>query len=227
MALPSELVERRPDVAAAERRVASANAAIGAAKAAYFPKLMLEASGGYEASNLASWFSMPIRFWSVGAALAETLFDAGRRRAATEQAQAVYDANVAAYREDVLTAFQEVEDNLAAIRDLAEEARQEDGAVVASERALTLANDRYQAGIASYLEVVTAQSTALSEERSAVQIFTRRMAASVLLIKALGGGWRPADLPAADAITSRKGSPALPETLDDGQTPEKSSGDSP
>lgn len=201
--LPSELLERRPDVAAAERRAASANAQIGVAKAAFFPRLLLDASGGYQSSKLSSWFSLPSRFWSLGPSLVATVFDGGKRRAATEQAQAAYDAAVAGYREQVLTALQEVEDNLAATRSLVQEADQQDAAVQAAERSLKLANSRYEGGITTYLEVITAQSAALANERTAEDILTRRMTASVLLIKALGGGWRDSDLPIARSIVSK------------------------
>ena len=199
-ALPSELLERRPDIAASERRVASANAQVGVAEAAFFPTLLLAASGGFEASSVAKWFNWPSRFWSLGASLVGTVFDGGKRKAATEQAVAFYDAAVAVYREDVLTSFLEVEDNLAALRLLADESTLQADAAAAAERSLTLAQNRYQGGITSYLEVVTAQSAALANERTAVQIATRRMTASVNLVKALGGGWRASDLPSAGAV---------------------------
>jgi NodT family efflux transporter outer membrane factor (OMF) lipoprotein len=193
LVLPSELVERRPDVASAERRVAAANAGIGVAKAAYFPTLALSASGGYQGATVSDLFSLPNRFWSLGAALAGTLFEGGRRRAANEQALASYDATVAAYRESVLSAFQEVEDGLATLHILAEEADQQAKAVAAADHLLVLANNRYQAGITTYLEVVTAQGAALANQRTAVELLTRRMTASVGLLKALGGGWRASD----------------------------------
>jgi NodT family efflux transporter outer membrane factor (OMF) lipoprotein len=187
--LPSELLERRPEIAASERRVAAANAEVGIAVAAFFPRLLLSASGGYGASTLADWFTLPSRFWSIGASALATLFQGGKRRAATDQAYAAYDAAVAAYRLTVLTAFQQVEDNLAAIRILADEAVDQARATEAAERALTLARSRYEGGITSYLEVVTAQSAALANERLSVDLQSRRMTASVNLIKALGGGW--------------------------------------
>jgi NodT family efflux transporter outer membrane factor (OMF) lipoprotein len=208
--LPGELVERRPDVAAAERRAAAANAQIGVAQAAYFPNLSLTAAGGFESSQLAQLFTWPSRFWSLGAAAVETLFNGGARRAATEQARANYDAAVAGYRESVLTAFQQVEDNLSALRVLADEATQEAAAVAAAEHSLTLANNRYQGGITTYLEVITAESAALANERTAVDILTRRMTASVNLVKALGGGWRAEDLPSGGAILSRAGAAGAP-----------------
>jgi NodT family efflux transporter outer membrane factor (OMF) lipoprotein len=200
--LPSELLERRPDIAAAERRAAAANAQIGIATAAFFPRLLLAATGGYESSKLADWFSLPSRFWSIGPSLVATIFDGGKRRSEVEQARASYDAAVAVYRLDVLTSFQQVEDNLATLRILAEEAAQQAAAVAAAERSLTIARNRYLAGTTTYLEVVTAQTIALSNQRAAVDIQTRRMTAAVNLIKALGGGWRAYDLPYGYAVTA-------------------------
>jgi NodT family efflux transporter outer membrane factor (OMF) lipoprotein len=203
VALPAELLERRPDVAAAERRMAAANAEIGVARAAYFPSLALGASGGFEASTLAKLFSLPSRFWSLGPSLVATVFDGGRRRAATAQAEAAYDANVAAYRESVLTAFENVEDNLAALRILAEESVQQAAATAAAERSLELARTRYSGGITSYLEVLTAQNAALANERAAVDLRIRQMTASVNLVKALGGGWNAGELPGGRALSSK------------------------
>jgi NodT family efflux transporter outer membrane factor (OMF) lipoprotein len=208
--LPSELLERRPDVAAAERRVAAANAQIGVARAAYFPILTLTATGGYANSTISNLFTLPNRFWSLGPALVETLFDGGKRRAQNEQALAAFDATVAAYRQDVLAAFEEVEDNLAALRILGVEATQQADAVAAAERSLKMAKDRYQGGITTYLEVITAQTVALANERTAVDLLTRRMTASVNLVKALGGGWRTTELPGRSAITSRVTPPPVP-----------------
>jgi NodT family efflux transporter outer membrane factor (OMF) lipoprotein len=196
LALPSELLERRPDVAAAERRVAAANAQIGVAKAAYFPNVSLTGSSGLESAALATLLSGGSGLWSLGSAVVQTVFDGGRRRAASEQAVAGHDAAVAVYRQDVLTAFQDVEDNLAALRILAEEGTQHADAVASAEQSLSLAMTRYQAGVTTYLEVITAQSAALANQIAAVDILTRRMTASVQLIKALGGGWRGSDLPA-------------------------------
>jgi NodT family efflux transporter outer membrane factor (OMF) lipoprotein len=195
--VPSTLLERRPDIAAAEREMASANEQIGIAQAAYYPALALGASAGLESSSVLQWFTWPSRLWSVGPQLAETLFDAGKRRARTAQAQATYDATVANYRQTVLTGFQQVEDNLAALRILDNEARAEDEAVQAAERSLAISTAQYKAGTTSYLQVITAQTAALQSERSAVDILTRRMAASVLLIEAVGGGWDASKLPAA------------------------------
>jgi NodT family efflux transporter outer membrane factor (OMF) lipoprotein len=195
--VPSELLERRPDIAGAERRMAAANAQIGVAEAAFFPSVTLSASAGLGASSLAKWFLWPSRFWAIGAAVAESVFDAGLRRAETDQARAVYDTTVAAYRQTVLAAFQAVEDNLAALRILEEEGRVQDEAVRAARQSVTLTTNRYQAGVVGYLDVVVAQTIALSNERTAVDILGRRMTASVLLVKALGGGWHAAALPSA------------------------------
>jgi NodT family efflux transporter outer membrane factor (OMF) lipoprotein len=200
--IPSDLLERRPDIAASERRVAAANAQIGVATAAFFPRLLLAATGGYESTKLADWFSLPSRFWSIGPSLVATLFDGGKRRAVTEQARAAHEAAVAVYRLNVLTSFQEVEDNLAALRILAEEAGQQAEAVAAAERSLAIARNRYFAGTTTYLEVVTAQTIALANERVAVDIQVRRMTAAVNLIKALGGGWRASDPPYGSATTA-------------------------
>lgn len=202
--LPSELLERRPDVAAAERRVAAANEQIGVAQAAFFPSLLLNATGGWEASSLRRLLSAPSLVWSLGAALAQTVFDGGRRIAAKEQAVAAYDSGVAVYRESVLAALQEVEDDLAALRLLGEEAGEQERAVAAAERALQLAQSRYQGGITTYLEVVTAQAASLANERTAVELQSRRMTASVDLIRALGGGWTDSDLPTRGAILARR-----------------------
>ncbi|PLY61440.1 NodT family protein [Herbaspirillum sp. BH-1] len=187
--VPSMLLERRPDVAAAERRVASANAKIGVAKAAYFPSLTLSASGGYQSSTFADWFTLPGRVWSLGPQLAQTIFDGGARQAATDQAIASYDGTVATYKQTVLTAFQEVEDNLAALRILEQEAAVQGEALQAARQAVTLVTNQYKAGTVSYVNVITAQATALSAELNSLNILNRRMAASVLLAKALGGGW--------------------------------------
>ncbi|HKC24959.1 MAG TPA: efflux transporter outer membrane subunit [Thermoanaerobaculia bacterium] len=193
--LPSELLERRPDVAGAERRVAAANARVGVAVAGFFPRLLLSASGGFSAGQLAGLFSVPNRFWSLGATALETIFDAGKRRAGMEQARASYDAAVAAYRQNVLTSMQDVEDDLAALRILELEARQLAVAVAAAERSLSIARNRYEGGITTYLEVVTAENAALANERAAIQLLSRRMTASVDLVRALGGGFHASDLP--------------------------------
>jgi NodT family efflux transporter outer membrane factor (OMF) lipoprotein len=193
--VPSDLLERRPDIAAAERRVAAANAQIGVAQTAFYPTLMLNAAGGAEGTTLMNWFSWPSRLFAVGPALLQTLYDAGARHAVSDQAWAAYDATVAGYRQSVLGAFQEVEDNLAALRILDEESRRQARAVEAAEQALALSTNRYTGGLVTYLEVTTAQSAALANERIAVDLLTRRMTASVLLIKALGGGWDASKIP--------------------------------
>ena len=194
--LPSELLERRPDIAAAERRVAAANARIGVAKSAFFPALTLGGSAGYEGSRLADWLTWPSRFWAIGPAIAQSIFDAGLRRALTDQAIAVYDANVATYRQTVLEGFQEVEDNLAALRILEAEEKVQQDAVAASRQSMELTINQYKAGTVSYLNVVTVQSTWLSNERALVGIRGRRLTAAVTLVKALGGGWNSAQLAA-------------------------------
>jgi NodT family efflux transporter outer membrane factor (OMF) lipoprotein len=187
--VPSSMLERRPDIAAAERRVAAANAQIGVAKAAYFPDLTLAATGGFQGSSFANWLTLPNRFWSVGPALAMTLFDGGARRAQTDQAIAAYDASVAAYRQTVLTSFQEVEDNLSALRLLEQEAQLQDEALQASRKSVELTTNQYRSGIVSYLNVIAVQTTALGNERTVLDIQNRRLAASVQLIAALGGDW--------------------------------------
>jgi NodT family efflux transporter outer membrane factor (OMF) lipoprotein len=188
--LPSELLERRPDVAAAERRMAAANAQIGVAKAAYFPQLTLGASSGFRGSDAASLFTIPSYFWSFGPALAMSLFDAGLRRAQTAQAMAAYDATVATYRQTALTALADVEDNLAALRVLEEEAKLEQDAVDAARQSLELTVNQYKAGTVSFLNVVTVQAQLLAEERNAVNLVNRRLAATVALVRAIGGGWQ-------------------------------------
>ena len=193
--LPSDLLERRPDIAAAERRVQAGNAQIGVARAAYFPLITLSGSGGFDSTRLGTLLQGPSGFWALGAQATEILFDAGRRHAISDQARAAYDQSVDNYRQTVLTAFQEVEDNLAALRILEHEAETQDGAVKSAEHSLELSVTRYKGGVASYLEVTTAQSAALSNERAAVDILTRRMVSSVLLIKAIGGGWSVAQIP--------------------------------
>jgi len=193
--IPSELLERRPDIAGAERRIAAANAQIGVAVAAYYPTVTLSASGGFESSNLSKWLTWPSRFWSVGPGVSETVFDGGLRRAQTAAARAAYDANVASYRETVLTGFQEVEDNLAALRILEEEAKVQEEAVSAARQALTVAINQYKAGTVNYLTVIVAQAAALNIETNELGILGRQMTAGVLLIKALGGGWDVSALP--------------------------------
>jgi NodT family efflux transporter outer membrane factor (OMF) lipoprotein len=195
LGVPSQLLERRPDVAADERLMAQANAQIGVAKAAYFPTLTLSAVGGFESSTSSNWLSWPSRFWSVGPTLAETLFDAGLRRATVQQYQAAYDATVANYRQTVLTAFQQVEDNLAALRILSIQLAQQDDAVLSSKRYLTIATDRYKLGLDPYLDVITAQTALLSSQQTATTLRMQQLTDSVQLIEALGGGWDADQLP--------------------------------
>ena len=211
--VPSELLERRPDIAAAERTVAYANAQIGVAKAAYFPNVLLSGSGGFGNSSLSSWFAWPSRFWSVGPSLAETIFDAGLRRATVEQSRANYGQTVANYRETVLTAFQQVEDNLAALRILSQAIAQQDAAVEAAARSLREAMVRYRAGVDPYLNVITAQTTLLNDQQIAVNYRLQDMVASVQLIKALGGGWDVAEIPSPKEIRAgtAQNSPPIPE----------------
>jgi NodT family efflux transporter outer membrane factor (OMF) lipoprotein len=187
--IPSGLLERRPDIASAERQVAAANRQIGVAKAALYPALTLTATGGSQSTAIGDLLAWPTRFWSVGPQLAQSLFDAGRRRAEIRQAHAVYDETVARYRQTVLTAFQQVEDSLAQLRVLEEEANAEAVAVKSAEQTLDLSTIQYRGGLASYLQVITAQTSLLQNQRTAVQIQTRRKVASVALIEALGGGW--------------------------------------
>jgi NodT family efflux transporter outer membrane factor (OMF) lipoprotein len=193
--LPADLLERRPDIAAAERRMAAANAQIGVARAAYFPTLSLTGSGGLESVALTALLQGVSGFWSVAPVAAAVIFDGGRRRSVSDQAKAGYEKAVAQYRETTLTAFREVEDQLATLRVLGEEATVQQAALAASERALALATNRYKGGIATYLEVVIAQAAALNNRRTALTILARRMTANVLLIKALGGGWNTSALP--------------------------------
>lgn len=190
--LPSALLERRPDVAAAERRTASANADVGVARAAYFPVFNIGGSGGFESTRTGNWIDAPSRFWSIGPSAVLTVFDAGRHRAQSAQAHARYDEQVATYRETVLTAYQEVEDNVAASRYLEAEASSQAAAVAATSSALRQAQFQYQGGIVTYLQVVVTENAALSAQLTAADIQIRRMSATVLLIKALGGGWSSA-----------------------------------
>jgi NodT family efflux transporter outer membrane factor (OMF) lipoprotein len=187
--VPSQLLERRPDIAAAERRVAEANAQIGVARAAYFPTMILGGTGASQSSTLGNLLSGSSLVWSVGASMAQTLFDGGKRRAVTEQARAVYQGTAANYRQTVLGAFQDVEDNLSTLRILSQQFQEQDAAVASSQRYLTMANVRYRSGLDSYLDVITAQTTLLSNQRTEMNLRMQQMTANVQLIKALGGGW--------------------------------------
>jgi NodT family efflux transporter outer membrane factor (OMF) lipoprotein len=201
--VPSQLLERRPDIAAAERRVASANAEIGVAKAAYYPTLTLSASAGFESNHLSTLLTWPSRFWSVGAGLAETLFDGGLRRAVTAQARATYDQTVATYRQTVLTGFQEVEDGLSSLRILSQEGQQQDLAVQSAATTVQLAHERYRLGLDSYLTVVITQQALYNNERAALTVRTQQMVSSVNLIMALGGGWDTSQLPTPKDVASK------------------------
>jgi NodT family efflux transporter outer membrane factor (OMF) lipoprotein len=200
--IPSQLLERRPDIASNERQVAAANANVGIAETAYYPTLTLSASAGFLSTNIATLVTYASRSWSAGPSLSQTLFDFGRRGAALEGAQAAYDATVAGYRQTVLAAFQEVEDDLANLRYLAEEAVQQQEAVVAARQALSLELDRYKAGVDSYLNVITTQTIALTDEQTAVTILQRQMTAAVDLVKAVGGGWDTSTLPSENVLRS-------------------------
>jgi NodT family efflux transporter outer membrane factor (OMF) lipoprotein len=195
--IPSTLLERRPDVAAAERQVAAANEQIGIAKAAFYPSLNFSAGAGLETTVIGDLFTWPSRFWSVGPQLAETLFEGGKRRAQVKLTEAAYDATVANYRQTVLTAFQQVEDSLAQLRILSDEGVIAGRAVKAAQQSLDISTDQYRGGLANYLQVITAQTSLLQNQRSVVDILTRRMAASVSLIQALGGGWDASQLPSS------------------------------
>jgi NodT family efflux transporter outer membrane factor (OMF) lipoprotein len=202
VALPSQLLERRPDIAASERLVAAANANVGIAETAYYPTLTLSASAGFLSSNLQSLFKYASRTWSAGPGISQTLFDFGRRGAQLQSSEAAYDVAVASYRQTVLSAFQEVEDDLASLRYLAEEAAQQQEAVTAANQSLNLEIDRYKAGTDSELNVITTQTIYLNDQQAAVTILQRRMVAAVDLVKAIGGGWDASTLPSSDAIRS-------------------------
>ncbi len=193
--LPSQLLERRPDIAGVERRMAAANEQIGIARAAFYPTLSLSAQAGFLGTSALNWFTWPSRFWAVGPTFSQTLFDAGRRRATLNTATADYDQTIANYRETTLTAFQQVEDNLAALRILETEAEQQHATTASAEQSLDLFNIRYAGGVDTFLQVVTYQTAALNNERNDIDIMRRRLDASVLLVKALGGGWNSSQLP--------------------------------
>ncbi len=193
--VPSELLQRRPDIAAAERTMEESNAQIGIARAAYFPTLTLNASGGFESDLFTEWISWPSRVWSIGTSMSETLFDAGLRRATVQQYRATYDASVANYRETVLAAFQQVEDNLAALRIVTQQILQQQAAVKSAQETVTIATDRYKTGLDPYLNVITAQTALLADQQTEVTLEMQQMTDSVQLIEALGGGWEASQLP--------------------------------
>lgn len=193
--LPSELLERRPDIAAEERRVAEANEQIGIARAAFFPTLMIGATGGFQGTTISNWLNWPSRLWAIGPQFSQTLFDNGRRKATSAAATANYDSLVAGYRQATLNAFQEVEDNLVTLSVLEKEADQQHQATASAQQSLQLFTNRYEGGVDNYLQVITAQTVTLANERNDIDIQRRRMDASVLLVKAVGGGWSASQLP--------------------------------
>ena len=193
--VPSDLLERRPDISAAERRVQQANANVGVARTAYYPLVTLSGEGGFQSSAFTTLIQGPSGLWALGGQAAQTIFDGGVRRGTNEQARAAYDKSVSDYRGTILTAFQEVEDNLSTLRILEDEASKEDAAVAAAQHSVQLSVTRYKGGVTNYLEVTTAESQSLTDQVTAVTIRTRRMTASVLLIKAIGGGWSISQIP--------------------------------
>jgi len=201
--MPSELLERRPDVAAAERTMAEANASIGIAYAAYYPNLTLTGAGGFESSSFGHWLSWPSRFWSVGASLPETIFDAGLRRATVQQYVATYNADLASYRQTVLAAFQQVEDSLAEVRILSKEIRQEQQAVDSAETYLKLEQARYDTGVDPYVDVLIAQTTVLADQQILNGLQVQEMTSAVALVEALGGGWDRSQLPSPKQVTQK------------------------
>jgi NodT family efflux transporter outer membrane factor (OMF) lipoprotein len=201
--VPSQLLERRPDIAASERSMAAANAQIGVAVAAFYPNLTLSAQGGLESSSISHLLDWPSRFWSVGPSVSETIFDAGLRRATVNQFVATYNADVATYRQTVLTAFQQVEDNLSTVRILSTQMQQQLGAVESAKKFLELETARYDTGIDPYVNVVTAQNTLLSDQQSLTTLHIQEMTASVQLIEALGGGWDKSQLPSQTDVSKK------------------------
>jgi len=209
--VPSQLLERRPDIAASERLMAQANAQIGVARAAFYPTLTLSASAGFQSTTGSTWFSWPSRFWSVGPAISELIYDGGLRRATMEQYRAQYDQTVANYRGTILTAFQQVEDNLSTLRVLSKQIQEQDTAIQSAQRSLNLATDRYRLGIDPYLNVITAQTTLFGNQQTAVNLRIQQIVASVQLIEAVGGGWDSSTLPTSQQIISREAQvPATP-----------------
>jgi NodT family efflux transporter outer membrane factor (OMF) lipoprotein len=212
--VPSQLLERRPDVAASERLMAQANALIGVQKAAYFPTVTLGASFGFQSTSGSSWLTWPSRIWSVGPSISELIYDGGLRRATVEQYRAQYDQTVANYRNTVLTAFQQVEDNLSSLRILSQEIQEQDTAITSAQRSLSLATDRYRLGIDPYLNVITAQTTLFSNQQTAVNLRIAQIVDSVQLIEALGGGWDSSTLPTSQQIISRQAQLAAPAPVE-------------
>jgi NodT family efflux transporter outer membrane factor (OMF) lipoprotein len=201
--IPSQLLERRPDIAAAERNMAAANAQIGVAYAAFYPSLTLSAGGGVESSAIKNLLDASSRFWSVGPSISETVYDGGLRRATVNQYIAIYNANVAAYRQSVLTSFQQVEDALAEVRILSQQIRQQQEAVNSSQTFLRLELGRYENGIDPYIDVVVAQTTLLGNRQSLANLQVQEMTASVQLIESLGGGWDRSQLPTPAQVTEK------------------------
>jgi NodT family efflux transporter outer membrane factor (OMF) lipoprotein len=201
--LPSQLLERRPDIAAAERNMAAANAQIGVAKAAFYPTLDLSATGGLESSTIKHLFDWSSRFWSVGPGVSQIIYDGGLRRATVNQYIATYNANVAAFRESVLSAVQQVEDNLAAVRILAQQIKHQQVAVDSAQEFLKLEKGRYDTGLDPYIDVITAQTTLLTDQQQLATLQIQQMTASVQLIEALGGGWDRSQLPTPAQVTAK------------------------
>jgi NodT family efflux transporter outer membrane factor (OMF) lipoprotein len=200
---PSQLLERRPDIAAAERQMEEANAVIGIGYAAFYPTLTLSATGGFESSSFTKWFSWPSRFWSIGPSVSETVFDAGLRRATIDQYIATYNADVATYRQAVLTAFQQVEDDLAATRIQSQQIQQQQASVNSAQKALELEKNRYETGLDPYIDLMTQQTTTLAARQTLVNLQVQQMTSAVLLVEALGGGWDNSDLPTKKQVTQK------------------------
>jgi NodT family efflux transporter outer membrane factor (OMF) lipoprotein len=201
--VPSELLERRPDIAAAERTLAEANAVIGIGYGAFFPNITLSAAGGFESSTFTNWFTWPSRFWSIGPTISQTIFNAGLYRAELRQYTATYNADLAAYRQTVLVAFEQVEDYLAAVRLYSQQIEKQKAAVDHAQEFLSLEMNRYQTGIDPYIDVVTAQTTLLADQQTLVTIQVSQMTSSVSLIEALGGGWDTSQLPTSRQLTAK------------------------
>jgi NodT family efflux transporter outer membrane factor (OMF) lipoprotein len=202
--VPSELLQRRPDIAAAERAMSEANAIIGIEKAAYYPTLDLTGSAGLQSSMITRLFSLPAFFWSLGASASQILFDAGLRNATVEQYSATYNADVASYKQTVLTAFQQVEDYIATLRVTSEQIVRQDSAVKAAQHYLDIATSRYETGLDPYLDVITAQNTLLSDQQTQITLHVNEMTAAVELVQALGGGWNVSQLPTPAQVSSKQ-----------------------